>query len=201
MLRRDALPAVLLVLSSLLVTPTAIAEPSTGPTIAPASQQTFARVIRRFGAAMRESSEASSPAIYRAVCNDVFLVVGDNGPWRQVFMVVGLPDEQTEDEDNDLFGWMRDEHLAVGPGPASVDCQTAAGYSVGGGVESWTDLGCLSLRTVPDGSGVQSECRPDGVVYQVVTGPLFSANEDWYELQPPGGARGWAPGALILPTP
>jgi hypothetical protein len=201
MVRRELVGAVLLLVWSQLMTSTAIAEPSSDVALAPAAQQTFARVIGRYGAGLRETSEADGLILHRAVCNEMFLVVGDNGPWRQLFMVVGLPDEQTEDEDDDIFGWMRDEHIAVGPAPGAVDCSTAAGFAVGAYVESWTDLGCVPLRAFTDGSAPQSECRPDGVRYQVTNGPVFAAGEDWYELRPPGGATGWVPGALLLPTP
>lgn len=202
MVRRDLVGAVLLLLvCGQLMIHSALAEPSSDVSAAPADQQTFARVIRKYGAAIRDDTSPQSEILYRAFCNDIFLVVGDNGPWRQVFKVVGLPDEQTEDEDDDIFGWMLDEHLAVGPSPAGVDCSAAVGFVVGGFAESWTDLGCVPLRTFADGSAPQSECRPDGVRYQVRNGPTFAAGEDWYELQPPGGASGWVPGALLLPTP
>ena len=36
-------------------------------------------------------------------CNESYLIIGSNGPWREIFSVVGLPDEETANEDNDIL--------------------------------------------------------------------------------------------------
>ena len=106
---------------------------------APASQGTEARVIKKYGAPLRESPEASSTVLMVGACNQTFLVVGDNGSWKEVFQVVGRPDELTVDEDDDIFGWVSVDNIALGASTAAVDCAAAPSHRVGAMVESFTD--------------------------------------------------------------
>lgn len=179
-----------------------LAEPPAAALEAPAEQQTQARVIRRYGAALREDSSPEGLILMTGGCNETFLMLGTNGPWRQLFFVVGRPDEQTIDEDDDIFGWVHADHLAVGPDPAPVDCGGAMGHRIGGQVESFNDRGCLTLRAEASPTAAESDCRPDGSRYEVVSGPVTQSGEEWFELRPlDGGPNGWSRGAAVFPIP
>jgi hypothetical protein len=165
---------------------------------APASDSV--RVKERYGAAIREDSTADSLVLINAACNDAYLLLGTNGPWRQVFQVVGLPDEETMDEFNDIFGWIYVDHVIVGGDPAPVDCGAAEPYAAGRQVQSSTDRGCMTLRSEASPDAGESECRPDGTPYEVVSGP--TGGGEWFEVRPlTGGANGFAPGRELFPIP
>jgi hypothetical protein len=161
-----------------------------------------ARVIERYGAAVREEPSADSPAIIRGDCNEIFLVVGNNGRWQEIFQIVGQPDEMTTDEDDDIFGWIAGDHLALGSDTAAIDCARAPSHTVGALLESFTDVGCLSLRSEPAAGELDPNCRADGVSYQVVSGPTTAGGEEWVRLQPSdNGAPGWAAEARLVSIP
>jgi hypothetical protein len=166
---------------------------------APASD--YVRVKERYGAAVREDSAPDSLILINAACNDSYLLIGSNGPWRQVFQVMGRPDEETTDEFDDVFGWIYLDHVIVGADPGPVDCAAAEPYAGGRQVQSSTDRGCIILRSeASDGAG-ESECRPDGTVYEVVSGPTGGGDE-WYEVRPlTGGANGFVRGRELFPVP
>ena len=100
----------------------------TSVSAAPASD--YVRVKDRNGAAVREDSRADSEVLLDAACNDTYLLVGSNGPWREIFSVVGLPDEDTVDEDDDIFGWIHVDQVNVGSDPPPVDCSAAPPESI-----------------------------------------------------------------------
>ena len=197
---RESIVALGLVVTMLVPGAVVTGAPATGVDAVPDNQQVQARVIHRYGAGMREEPSADSEVIHRGGCNDVFRLVGDNGPWKQVFMVIGLPDEQTEDEEDDLFGWMLADHVAVGAEPPAVDCGSARGHQVGSFVESWVEAMCIALSDVA-GGGPGSECRVDGHKYRVTSGPMMAGAEEWFELEANGGGRGWAPARALIPNP
>jgi len=165
---------------------------------APASDQV--RVKERYGAAVREDSTPDSEILINAGCNDTYLLIGSNGPWREIFNVVGLPDEDTVDEDNDIFGWIHLDHVDVGPDPAPIDCGAAATYSAGRQVQSSSDRGCITLRSEASPSAGESDCRPDGTRYEIVSGPT-GGDEEWYEVRLTDGANGFARGRELIPVP
>ena len=166
---------------------------------APASD--YVRVKERYGAAVREDSVADSTVLLNTACNDSYLLIGSNGPWRQVFSVVGLPDEDTQDEDNDIFGWIYLDHVVIGFEPPPVDCGAAPPYEAGRQVQSSTDSGCMTLRSEASFGAGESECRPDGTRYEVVSGPTGGGDE-WFEVRPlSGGANGFARGRELFPIP
>jgi hypothetical protein len=166
---------------------------------APASD--YVRVKERYGAAVREDSVADGTVLLNSACNDTYLLIGSNGPWRQVFSVVGLPDEDTLDEDDDIFGWIHLEHVIVGSDPAPVDCGAALPYGIGKQVQSSTNRGCMTLRSEASFGAGESECRPDGTLYEVVDGPT-GGGEEWFEVRPlSGGPNGFAPGRELFPVP
>ena len=70
---------------------------------APEAQQTEVRVIKRYGAAIRDDATADAEVLINAKCNETFMLLAANGSWRQIFQVVGQKDELTEDEDDDIF--------------------------------------------------------------------------------------------------
>lgn len=201
-MRRLIAALLMTVLGSQALGSDSLAAPTPVGLAAPADQPTYARVIKRYGAAVREDSTLDAPIILAARCNESFLVVGSNGPWRQIFQVVGRPDEDTVDEDDDIFGWIQLDHLALGPDPAPVECADAQGHRTGQKVESYTDGGCLALRSEASDVAGASECRPDGVHYEVMTSPTGGPSDEWYELRPTtGGPNGWARGGALIPVP
>jgi hypothetical protein len=166
---------------------------------APASD--FGRVIERYGAPVREDSTANAPVALIGGCNESFLIIGSNGPWREIFSVVGLPDEETLDEDNDIFGWVLAEHMVIGGDPPPIDCAATMTYGAGRQVQSASDRGCLTLRSEASPAAGESECRPDGTRYEIVSGPSGGGDE-WYEVHPmPDGPNGFARGRELLPVP
>lgn len=166
---------------------------------APASDSV--RVTERYGAAIREDSVADGAVLINAACNDTYLITGSNGPWRQVFSVVGFPDEDTEDEDDDVFGWIHLDHVIIGGDPAPVDCGAAPTYAAGKQVQSSNERGCMTLRSQASGSAGESECRPDGTRYEIVSGPT-SDSDEWFEVRPlSGGPNGFARGRELFPVP
>lgn len=166
---------------------------------APASDS--GRVIERYGAPIREDSTADAPVMLIGGCNESYLIIGSNGPWREIFSVVGLPDEETVDEDDDIFGWILAEHVVIGGDPPPIDCGAAMTYPAGRQVQSASDRGCLTLRSEASADAGESECRPDGTRYEVVSGPTGGGDE-WYEVRPmTGGPNGFARGRDLLPIP
>jgi hypothetical protein len=109
----------------------------TSASAAPASDSV--RVKARDGAAVREDSREDSEVLIDAACNDTYLLVGSNGPWREIFSVVGLPDEDTLDEDDDIFGWIHADQVNVGFDPPPVDCGAAPAESRANQVQSSSD--------------------------------------------------------------
>jgi hypothetical protein len=166
---------------------------------APASD--YVRVKERYGAAIREDSVADGQILINAACNDIYLLLGHNGPWREVFSVVGLPDEDTLEENDDVFGWIHVDHIIIGFDPAPVDCGAAPPYEVGKQVQSSSELGCMTLRSEASPAAGESECRPDGTRYEVVSGPTGGGDE-WFEVRPlSGGGNGFARGRELFPIP
>ncbi|MFN0072774.1 MAG: hypothetical protein ACKVVP_14920 [Chloroflexota bacterium] len=181
---------------------TSLAAPSSAVLSAPTSNQVQVRIVQRHGAPVREDSTPNSTIILTTVCNETFLVIGSNGPWRQIYSVIGLPDEDTVDEDNDIFGWVHTDHIAIGPDPAAVDCAAAPSHRIGRQVESSSDRGCLTLRSEASPNAGESECRPDGSPYEIVSGPAGVGGAEWFEVRPlGGGANGWAPGQALYAIP
>ena len=159
------------------------------------------RVKERYGAAIREDSVADGVVLINAACNDSYLIIGSNGPWRQVFSVVGAPDEDTLDEEDDVFGWIHVDHVVLGGDPGPVDCGAAPPYEPGRQVQSSSEMGCMTLRSEASASAGESECRPDGTPYEVISGPTGDGDE-WFEVRPlTGGANGFARGRELFPVP
>ena len=166
---------------------------------APASDR--ARVIERYGAAIREDSDPTAPALMNAACNDSYLIIGSNGPWKEVFSVVGVPDEESDTEENDVFGWILAEHTVIGEDPGPIDCGASPTYQAGRMVQSSTENGCMTLRSEASFGAGESDCRLDGTPYEVVNGPVGGGDE-WYEVRPTsGGTNGWARGRELFPIP
>ena len=46
----------------------------------------------------------------------------------------------------------------------------------------------------------ESECRPDGTHYKIVSGPT-GGDEEWYEVRLTDGANGFARGREHIPVP
>ena len=68
------------------------------------------RAIRRGSASTSDFSQASLKATVEAAYNIARFTAADD--------CAGLPDEDTLDEDNDIFGWIHLDHVIIGFDPA-----------------------------------------------------------------------------------
>jgi hypothetical protein len=158
-----------------------------------ANQTTYARVIKPLGAAVRSvpiSGEAHTIQ-FVADCNDVFPVVGSNGPWVQVWAVGPFGSD---------FGWIGSARVAVGPNPPPANCAGAVTYQIGARVATSVSSGCLSLRHTPSRSAGYDHCVPNGFLYQVINGPIEVSGEDWIEVYNDFTGRGWVLGEFLYPA-
>lgn len=160
------------------------------------NQPLYARVVKPLGAAVRSapSSAQANNIHFVADCNDVFPVVGTNGPWIQVW-ATGSPFGTSGD-----FGWIGSARVAVGPDPPPVNCAGAVTYQLGARVVTSVPSGCLSLRERPSRNAEYEHCVGNGHLYYVINGPMEVSGEDWLEVFSDATGRGWVLGEFVYPA-
>src|SRR5688572_33030642 len=99
--------------------PAVLAAPASADHAAPASTTTYARVVKRYGAAIRYGPSSDAGVAWVASCNDTFFVIGQSGGWWQVALNDGS------------YGWIGGGRVSVGASPAWGDCYAAGTYPIG----------------------------------------------------------------------
>jgi hypothetical protein len=158
--------------------PVALAAAASAENAAPTSATTYARVIKRYGAAIRYAPSSDAGVAWVASCNDTFYVTGQSGGWWQVALNDGS------------YGWIGGGRVSVGVSPAWGDCYAAVTYQVGS-LAYARPTNCLSLRYWPSRDAPYDYCVPWGYEYQVINGPREENGGDWTEVWSAGTGSGW----------
>lgn len=181
-----------LALVAVLVVPPVASAQAVGqphdPTTDAAQGPAYARVVKRYGAAIRAEPSSESMIYWMASCNDLFLVIGRAGDWYEVLDTDGTS------------GWVGGARVAVGAAPPRVDCRGAVTFQAGGVVYVTTPSGCLSIRHQPSRTATFDACVPGGSLLEIMNGPIEVAGEDWFEVWSPSTGRGWALAAYMRPA-
>jgi hypothetical protein len=170
------------------VAPTAVA-PTPPPRIEAPTQPTAvrARVIRRYGAAIRTSPSSDAEILAMVACNQVLNVLESQGGWRRV-------------SNGSVVGWVGDARIAAGADPGPVDCRGAITFPVGARAVASVPSGCLSLRGDPSRRASFEHCVPTGHGLQIINGPREVDGEDWFEVRSPSSGSGWALAEFLRPA-
>ena len=153
-----------------------------------ASQRvTYARVVKRYGAAIRAAPDSDAMIYWMASCNDMFVVIGQSSGWYDVLDTDGTS------------GWVGGARVSVGLAPAPVDCRGAMTFQAGGTAYASVTSGCLSIRDEPSRTAPYGACVPSGYRLEILNGPIEVAGEDWFQVWSPSTGTGWSLAAYLRP--
>lgn len=148
---------------------------------------TYARVVKRYGAAIRAAPSSDSMIYWMASCNDVFMVTGRSSGWYEIL-----------DRDG-TSGWVGGARVSVGAAPAPADCRGAVTFQAGGTVIASVPTGCLSIRYEPSRTAAYDACVPSGYRLEIMNGPMEVNGEDWFEVWSPSTGGGWSLASYLRP--
>jgi hypothetical protein len=172
--------AVVVGLSALLGSPNRPFGPPSGPLPPEGPAAGYrARVVKRYGAAIRETPDGAASILAMAACNDLLEIQQTSNGWHRV-------------SGTRASGWVGTARVATGGTPGPVDCSGAVVFPVGSTVTTLVPSGCLSLRTEPNRNAPFEHCVANGHRYQVVNGPREEGGEDWFQLSSPSTGSGWS---------
>ncbi|MGE3908755.1 MAG: SH3 domain-containing protein [Chloroflexota bacterium] len=154
-----------------------------------AQGMTYARVVKRYGAAIRAAPSSDSMMYWMASCNDVYVVIGQAGGWYEIL------------DRDDTTGWVGGARVSVGAAPAPVDCRGAVTFQAGGTAYATVASGCLSIRHQPSRTATYDACVPSGYRLEIMNGPIEVNGEDWFEVWSPSTGRGWSLADFLRPLP
>ena len=146
-----------------------------------------ARVIKPYGAAIREAPAGDARILVTAACNDVLEVQESRGGWHRVSR-------------GGVVGWVGAARIAAGANPGPADCRGATTFPVGSQVVTSVPTGCLSLRREPSRDAPYDQCVPNGHRYQIVNGPREVEGQDWFEVRSPSTGNGWSLAEFLRPA-
>ena len=150
---------------------------------------TYARVIKRYGAALRYEPSSDAGIYWIASCNDTFVVISEYAGWWQV----ALPDGGS--------AWIGGVRVSVGAYPDwGPDCVYGFTYQVGSTAYAHP-TNCLSLRYWPSRDAPYDYCVPYNYAYTVINGPIDVAGEDWTQVWSEGTGSGWVLVDYLSPFP
>ncbi|MFN8634402.1 MAG: SH3 domain-containing protein [Chloroflexota bacterium] len=149
---------------------------------------TYARVVKRYGAAIRAAPSSDSTIYWMASCNDIYAVIGQTAGWYEV-----------RDRDG-TSGWIGGARVSVGGNPPPVDCRGAVTFQPGTVVYASVQSGCLSIRHQPSRTASYGACVPNGYPLDLMNGPVEVAGEDWFAVWSTSTGGGWSLAAYLRPS-
>jgi hypothetical protein len=153
----------------------------------PRPRPSFATVVKPFGASVRVAPSLDALGLHNVPCGTALQVVNVDRGWIKVRVDAGV-------------GWISAGRVALGSGPAAVDCSGKRFLDPTADAWAFAPAGCLSLKTRPSPDADELACVGNSHIFSIVDGPFDpGTGEDWFKVTSNTTGTGWVVAESLYP--